>query len=268
MHGRDPNLPTASTSTWTSSSASSRCTSPATAAVREGVRHRLARRVCPCTARVPDGLGRWRRRARRVALAAIAPERPDALVSFGMPMTDHLLGLDLKRATGLPWLAHFSDPWAGNPHHPRSGWCTRPTPGWRGGSSPRLTGCCSPRTAPGDGDGRVSARVACQGACCRTPGTWNTSTPSRVRTSSPVGFGLAQRGASHRRLLRDPVAEPLFAALALMLRRDPVRWTGSGSSSSVRCLPRSWSRRRTSRCRRAGHGAPAGAVRRVAARDA
>jgi hypothetical protein len=32
-------------------------------------------------------------------------------------MSDHLVGLYLKRRTGLPWLAHFSDPWADNPFH-------------------------------------------------------------------------------------------------------------------------------------------------------
>ncbi|MDQ1919503.1 glycosyltransferase [Massilia pseudoviolaceinigra] len=78
---------------------------------------RLARRVVPTYGTTPDGLGRWRALAKRAALAHIAAKRPDVLVSFGMPMSDHLLGLDLKRATGLPWLVHFSDPWAGNPFH-------------------------------------------------------------------------------------------------------------------------------------------------------
>ena len=37
---------------------------------------------------------------------------PDVIMTFGEPMSDHLLGLRLKRRLGLPWLAHFSDPWA------------------------------------------------------------------------------------------------------------------------------------------------------------
>lgn len=40
---------------------------------------------------------------------------PDALVTFGSPMSDHLIGLALKRRLGVPWLAHFSDPWVDNP---------------------------------------------------------------------------------------------------------------------------------------------------------
>ncbi len=35
-------------------------------------------------------------------------------------MSDHLLALAVKRRTGLPWLAHFSDPWADNPFHQTS----------------------------------------------------------------------------------------------------------------------------------------------------
>ena len=31
-------------------------------------------------------------------------------------MSVHLAGLRLKRAIGMPWIAHFSDPWADNPH--------------------------------------------------------------------------------------------------------------------------------------------------------
>ena len=119
MHGRDPNLPDGFDQYPDFFQRIESLYVASDGAVPQGVRHRLARRVLPLYGAVPDGLRPWRRRARRAALAAIAAERPDALVSFGMPMTDHLLGLDLKRATGLPWLAHFSDPWAGNPHHPR-----------------------------------------------------------------------------------------------------------------------------------------------------
>lgn len=40
---------------------------------------------------------------------------PDLLATFGSPMSDHLIGLKLKRRLGVPWVAHFSDPWADNP---------------------------------------------------------------------------------------------------------------------------------------------------------
>lgn len=56
----------------------------------------------------------WRRAARRIARDC-APGPGDVLVTFGQPMADHLAGLRLKRAFGLNWFAHFSDPWADNP---------------------------------------------------------------------------------------------------------------------------------------------------------
>lgn len=40
---------------------------------------------------------------------------PDVLATFGFPMSDHLIGLELKRRLGVPWIAHFSDPWVDNP---------------------------------------------------------------------------------------------------------------------------------------------------------
>jgi glycosyltransferase involved in cell wall biosynthesis len=44
--------------------------------------------------------------------------RPDVLATFGSPMSDHLIGLALKRRLGVPWVAHFSDPWVDNPFLP------------------------------------------------------------------------------------------------------------------------------------------------------
>jgi glycosyltransferase involved in cell wall biosynthesis len=37
-------------------------------------------------------------------------------LSFAQPWSDHLVGLRAKRQTGLPWVAHFSDPWADSPY--------------------------------------------------------------------------------------------------------------------------------------------------------
>jgi len=41
-------------------------------------------------------------------------KKPDVLVTFGSPMSDHVIGLELKRRLNLPWIAHFSDPWVDN----------------------------------------------------------------------------------------------------------------------------------------------------------
>jgi hypothetical protein len=93
--------------------------------------------------RVPFSVRKWRRQISRVAsrfelpLWNRAPDqyrgwkplavrsiddflrrtryRPDVLVTFGQPMSDHLIGLELQRRYGWPWAAHFSDPWVDNP---------------------------------------------------------------------------------------------------------------------------------------------------------
>ena len=38
------------------------------------------------------------------------------IISFAQPWACHLAGLRLHRLSGLPWVAHFSDPWVDNPY--------------------------------------------------------------------------------------------------------------------------------------------------------
>lgn len=83
----------------------------------KGLALRLWRRLAPIYGNIPDAFGPWRRKAYRPALAELERHQYDALVSFGMPMSDHLLAYRLKGRTGLPWLVHFSDPWTRNPFH-------------------------------------------------------------------------------------------------------------------------------------------------------
>ncbi len=66
---------------------------------------------------VPDGYGEWKTAVvKAIAEYVKATDyMPDAMVTFAQPFTDHLIGLELKRRYGLPWLAHFSDPWVDNP---------------------------------------------------------------------------------------------------------------------------------------------------------
>lgn len=71
----------------------------------------------PLVDKVPDQFGPWK----PAVLAAVEEQvrdgwyEPDVLATFGSPMSDHLIGLVLKRRLGVPWVAHFSDPWADNP---------------------------------------------------------------------------------------------------------------------------------------------------------
>jgi glycosyltransferase involved in cell wall biosynthesis len=41
---------------------------------------------------------------------------PDLMISFGQPMSDHMLALKLVYRYSIPWISHFSDPWYGNPY--------------------------------------------------------------------------------------------------------------------------------------------------------
>ena len=88
---------------------------------RASLWRRLAVEVVPFYARIPDEFRGWVGVAESAALEKLKDGtfRPDVMVSFGEPMSDHLLGLRLKRKLGLPWVAHFSDPWSDNPFRRR-----------------------------------------------------------------------------------------------------------------------------------------------------
>lgn len=60
---------------------------------------------------------RWQKSALAVARGLLKKNKYDALVSFAQPWVDHLIGLELKKASGLPWVAHFSDPWVDSPFY-------------------------------------------------------------------------------------------------------------------------------------------------------
>lgn len=87
-----------------------------------GLSARLARWFVPFYGCVPDEMRAWSSRAERQVLAELDRRafKPDIIVSFGEPMSDHLLGRKLKRALKLPWVAHFSDPWSDNPFRRRN----------------------------------------------------------------------------------------------------------------------------------------------------
>ena len=66
---------------------------------------------------LPDLERGWARRAVREANRLLAQGSYSALLTFAQPWSDHLAGLELSQRTGLPWVAHFSDPWADNPYY-------------------------------------------------------------------------------------------------------------------------------------------------------
>jgi glycosyltransferase involved in cell wall biosynthesis len=62
---------------------------------------------------IPDSYAPWRAAGRRAAAARLARGGIDAVLTTSPPDTVHLVGLDLKRAGGPPWVADFRDPWVG-----------------------------------------------------------------------------------------------------------------------------------------------------------
>jgi hypothetical protein len=66
----------------------------------------------------PDEYVRWVERASDefADSGSRTAYKPDLLITFGMPMSDHLFGLMYKKSNSTPWIAHFSDPWSDNPY--------------------------------------------------------------------------------------------------------------------------------------------------------
>ena len=82
-------------------------------------------RVFPPIKHQPDEKRVWLRPALAEARRALAEQPADVMVSFAQPWTDHLVALHLHRETGLPWVAHFSDPWVDSPYLTANAWARR-----------------------------------------------------------------------------------------------------------------------------------------------
>jgi len=88
----------------------------------------LAARVAPFLLYLPDTAVGWYRPAYRKALALLKEEPFDLICSCAYARTSNLVGLKLKRETGLPWVAYFSDPWVdslGHDYDPITGYINR-----------------------------------------------------------------------------------------------------------------------------------------------
>jgi hypothetical protein len=82
----------------------------------EWVAVRAARRMAPPLRDYPDTARVWVGRATRTAVRVAAAGDYAGLITFAQPWSDHLVGVRVRRSTGLPWVAHFSDPWADSPY--------------------------------------------------------------------------------------------------------------------------------------------------------
>lgn len=71
---------------------------------------------------IPDDRILWYVPAVREGRRMLARYGARALLSTSGPYTDHLVGLALRRHSGLPWVADFRDPWTQNLHRSGIGW--------------------------------------------------------------------------------------------------------------------------------------------------
>lgn len=72
---------------------------------------------------IPDARKGWNRFAKKEAKKIIKQEGIDTVVTTGPPHSTHLVGLYLKKHTGIPWLADLRDPWTNvyyNEYFPRT----------------------------------------------------------------------------------------------------------------------------------------------------
>lgn len=83
---------------------------------------KLSYYLVPFYSTVPDQYRDWANKAKYFIKEVLdkSTDKPSMVISFGVPMSDHLIGLFLKKKMGMTWVAHFSDPWSDNPfkrHH-------------------------------------------------------------------------------------------------------------------------------------------------------
>lgn len=87
-------------------------------------------RLVPPLKQLPDEKRVWMPGALRAARRAVDAQRPDVLLTFAQPWSDHLIGLRLRRESALPWVAHFSDPWVDSPYFRAPQWVRRRAEQW------------------------------------------------------------------------------------------------------------------------------------------
>ncbi|MFZ1729551.1 MAG: glycosyltransferase family 4 protein [Bacteroidota bacterium] len=66
---------------------------------------------------IPDNKLGWKKHAVAAALAHIKAHPVDAIYATAPPYTDFLIGIELKRLTGLPLIIDYRDAWLENPLH-------------------------------------------------------------------------------------------------------------------------------------------------------
>ena len=176
-------------------------------------------RVCPPLKQLPDEKRVWIRRALEASRRALAEQPVELLITFAQPWSDHLVGLRLHRETGLPWVAHFSDPWVDSPYQQGPAWLRRACDRMEREVAAEATRLVFVNQQTAD---RVMAKypaawcarvaVVPQGFASR--GTPPAPRPSRTGPMRVVYTGRFYKGA------RTP--DGLLNALSLMQRESPL----------------------------------------------
>jgi len=95
------------------------------ASPEEWLAWRAVARVAPIVRMFPDEKRVWVPRAVAAARREAARHTFSGVITFAQPWSDHLVGLRLRQAERLPWVAHFSDPWVDSPHAGGADWHRR-----------------------------------------------------------------------------------------------------------------------------------------------
>ena len=68
-------------------------------------------RLCPRNLFIPDARVWWVEPSIQFLTNYLKDHPVDAIITTGPPHSMHLIGLGLKRAIGIKWIADFRDPW-------------------------------------------------------------------------------------------------------------------------------------------------------------
>jgi glycosyltransferase involved in cell wall biosynthesis len=66
---------------------------------------------------MPDSKVGWYSSACKKAISMSLKTKFDIIHSWACFFISNLVGLKIRKQTGLPWVVHFSDPWIDNPYH-------------------------------------------------------------------------------------------------------------------------------------------------------
>ena len=170
---------------------------------------------------VPDPQLFWVRRAAVEACRLIRLNRIDGMITFGNPMSDHLVGLAAKRRTGIRWLAHFSDPWVDSPYKTYS-------------TQARVVNCRQERQVVGAADHALFVSDETRDrVMSKYPAPWRSRSrviphyydPKVLPAADPPATEITFRHIGTFYGPRTP--EPLFKALSLLKQSSPGTLSGT-----------------------------------------